>query len=1071
MGVFYIRGPHAEPIRRRAGGALVPGLAIVLWASTFCSAASEKLSSVSFVRDIRPILLDHCYACHGPDAEHLQADLRLDTRQSLFAARESGSVISPGRPDQSVLLSRITDPDEARRMPPADAGPRLPPDQVALVRRWVEQQAPWETHWAFSARRQPQPAHVRDRRWARSVLDTFVLSQLQERDMVPSPEADRRTLIRRVSLDLTGLPPTPGQVAAFLADTSPASYHRLVDRLLASPRYGERMAAVWLDAARYADTYGYQDDGERAMWRWRDWVIDAFNANMPFDRFTTEQLAGDLLPNASFDQHLATGFHRNHRANSEGGAIAEEFRVESVADRVDTTATVWLGMTMICSRCHDHKYDPIRQEEFYQFFAFFNNVPEDGRARKHGNTPPLMVAPTRAQRTRLRQIEEQIEALHGLFQQQQDAIHRAQTTWENNSAENNSAGPLPEAHIVARALEAHFPLDGNAVDTKNENCGATFVDGEPSFGGGRVLQSARFDGRRFISAGDVADFGDDDKFTLAAWIRPHQNCSGSILSRMEDVPRGEGYNWLARDGHVRLHLVEQWLDDAIRVQTRRALSPNRWTHVAVSYDGSQLAQGIRIYFDGVLQDMDVEIDSLFQSFGTNEPLRIGAGGGSRGRFRGALDDIRVYGDVLSSLEVGLLAVPESLTEILGRPASDRTPWQACKLQHYYLQHHPPPVIADLLQRIEMFTRRRKKLEQQLPTVMVMKQRDPPRPTYVLQRGQYDAPGKQVAADVPRIFPPLPPGAPRNRLGLARWLVHPGHPLTSRVAVNRWWQMSFGTGLVRTAEDFGTRGELPSHPRLLDWLARELIRSGWNIKALRRRIVTCAVYRQSSRFTPDLRSRDPANRLLARGPRFRLPAEMIRDQALLFGGLLCERLGGPSVKPYQPAGLWHELSAHNYEQDHGSRLYRRSLYTFWKRTVIPPTMAAFDAADRETCAVRESRTNTPLQALTLMNGTCFVEAARAFAQRVLLRPGLTTVERLEASFQRIVGRPPTGSEVQVLGDMYREQLEIFRRRPEAAAALTQVGELPRNRELDIVELAALTAVSSTLLNLDEVVTQH
>jgi len=1026
---------------------------------------------VEFNRDIRPILADRCFACHGPDANRRLSKLRFDVEEAAFADLGGRRAIVPGDPAKSEMIRRITSADPAVRMPLAAAGHPLTDTQVALIRRWIEQGARWQKHWSLLTPRRPPLPEVRRRQWPRNGIDWFVLERLEREGLEPSPEAEPAALLRRLTLDLTGLPPTPAEVDGFLRDPSPDAYEKVVDRLLASPRYGERMAIRWLDAARYADTNGYQSDAERHMWRWRDWVIDAFNRNLPFDRFTVEQIAGDMLPNATREQRIATGFNRNHRGNGEGGIIPEEYAVEYVADRVETTATVWLGLTLGCARCHDHKYDPLTQKEFYQVFAYFNNVPEKGRANKYGNSPPVVQAPTREQQERLAELERDLAAAERHFSALQPELQAAQRAWEKSLAAS-----LPLDWSVSDDLLIHYPLDGDAAPwVAPQRSGKTVTggwqQGEPEYGPGKLGQGAQFDGRRFLDGGDAANFGFYDQFTLAAWIHPTA-ASGAVLTRTQDLPEGDGWGLLLKDGKVQLNLVQRWLDDALRVETADALPLNRWSHVLVSYDASRVAGGVRFYVNGRAQKLKPLLDELNQPFTVKEPLRIGAGGGPENRFRGWIDEVRVYRRALSPEEAAVVAFADSINAIAALSAGARLPAQTDKLRWCYLERFAPEPWRQTWQKLVHLRRERARFLESLPTVMVMQEQETPRDTFLLIRGAYDKPGPKVAPGVPAALPSLPPGALNNRLGFARWLVAPSNPLTARVAVNRSWQMYFGAGLVRTVEDFGSQGDQPSHPELLDWLATEFLGLGWDLKALQKTIVLSASYRQSSRLTPALQQKDPENALLARGPRFRLSPEMVRDQALAAAGLLVEKVGGPSVKPYQPAGLWKELSGgEDYKQDHGENLYRRSLYTFWKRASPPPSMMTFDSAGREACVVREARTNTPLQALTLMNDVTYLEAARALAQRMLSEGGDTPESRIAFAFRLATSRAPTLPERQVLLGSFHNYLDRYRTDPEAARKLLSQGEWKHNPELDAGELAAYAGVGSLILNLDETITKQ
>jgi hypothetical protein len=1023
---------------------------------------------VRFNRDIRPILSDHCFQCHGPDRANRKAKLQLDLEAVALADRGGYHAIVPGRPDQSELITRITAADPRERMPPASTGKKLSAKQIDLLRRWIDQGAKWEKHWAFLPPQRPPLPAVKDARWPRNPIDHFVLARLEQAGLRPSPEAEKTALIRRVTLDLTGLPPTPAEVDAFLTDPSPHAYEKVVDRLLQSPRYGERMALPWLEAARYADTNGYQTDGERFMWRWRDWVIEAINQNMPFDQFTVEQLAGDLLPSPTLEQRIATGFNRNHRGNSEGGVIPEEYAVEYVVDRVDTTFTVWLGLTAGCARCHDHKYDPISQKEFYQLFAYFNNVPERGKAIKYGNSPPMIKAPTREQRRELNLVMAEWLSAGNDFRKLEPTIDALQRQWEKGLLINTMT---PFDWTFTDGLRAWFPLDGDTANVIAPRKPARFKDGQPRYVPGVSNRAAELDGTSYLDAGNVGNFGFFDKFTVSAWVFAKNGRGGTLLSRMADTDRAEGYSVVLEGGKLHVNLVKRWLDDAIRVETASPLPPFEWRHVLVTYDGSRVADGIKVYVDGKRQKLKVNLDDLNQSFKTSEPFRIGAGGGPESRFHGMIEDVRIYDRVVPPEEAEVNAAVHNLTTILGIPAELRTRPQQHKLRAYFLAEHAPLHLKAAHARVRESWKRFEMLDATIPTTMVMEEMPTPRDTHVLIRGEYDKKGEKVQPGLPAALPPLPAGAPNNRLGFARWVVDPANPLTARVVVNRYWQMLFGTGLVKTVEDFGAQGEWPSHPELLDWLATEFVRTGWDVKALLRTIVTSATYRQSSKVTKELLQRDPDNRLLARGPRVRLSAEMIRDQALFVSGLLVEKQGGPSVKPYQPQGLWKDLAGENYVPDKGASLYRRSLYTFWKRTIAPPGLMTFDSAHRESCVVRETRTNTPLQALNLLNDVTYVEAARRLAERVLLEAGPVSEARLTYAFRLVTARTPRPVELQVLRGGLERHLARYRKDPKAAAELLRVGESPRNTRLEVSEWAAWTALAGTLLNLDEVITKE
>lgn len=1004
-------------------------------------------ADVQFNRDIRPILSDHCYQCHGPDKARRKADLRLDTEAGLRAVVKAGDL------KESSLYQKITEADEQTRMPPKKGRP-LNARQIDLLKGWIEQGGKWEKHWAFLPPRKSSPPQIRNpKSETRNAIDAFIVARLEKEDFSQSRQAAKTTLLRRVTLDLTGLPATLEEVEAALGDPSPDWYERAVDRLLASPRFGERLAADWLDAARYADSNGYQSDGERHMWRWRDWVLEALNANMPFDQFTIEQLAGDMLPNATLDQKIATGFNRNHRGNAEGGIVPEEYAVEYVVDRVDTTMAVWQGLTVGCARCHDHKFDPISAKEYYQLFAYFNNVPEKGRAIKFGNSPPMMDAPTREQREQLHKFETHLASAEKLLASFQHDVTSAMERWEKTNPK------VPNWNIT-ESMAKRFDLD--------DEIGLETREGRPNFVDGRLVRAAELDGKRYFEAKEVGGFGFYDKFSLTAWVLPRGK-NGVIVSRVNESLLGDGYMVRLENGKVQFSLTKRWLDDAARVETELPIGVGQWRHLAVTYDGSRAAAGMKIYVDGKLARVKVLLDELNQTFDNTSPFRIGAGGGGEGRFEGLIDEVRLYSRRLETAECEILSVAENLTDILSVPSEKRSAAQTTKLRTYFTRHHAPNFVRLHDYTVRISRQANEELRENVPTVMVMEELPKPRDTFVLLRGQYDKRGEKVTAALPQaLLGKQHPAS--NRLEFARWLVSADNPLTARVTVNRFWQHYFGVGLVKTPEDFGSQGEAPSHPELLDWLAVEFRESGWDVKALHRLIVTSATYRQSSRVTPEHLQRDPANRLLARGPRLRLPAETIRDQALAAAGLLVERVGGPSVKTYQPAGLWEELAGVEYKADQGEALYRRSLYTFWKRTVTPPAMATFDATAREACTVNRARTNTPLQALALLNDVPFVEAARVLAERIA-RETPKADEQITRAFVRLVGRRPTDAEFKILRPGFDRHLAHYRKHPEAAAKLLKIGAAPADAKLDAPTVATLTSTVGLILNLDEVITRE
>ncbi len=1096
-------------------------IAAVVVASEALNGALAADAVVDFNRDVRPILSDACFTCHGPDEDRREGDLRLDTAEGLAREVDGKRVVAAGKPDASELLKRVLSTDPDVRMPPPKSGKPLSEQQVSIIRRWIEQGARWQQHWAFVAPTRPALPAVRQMANVRNPIDAFVIAKLEQQKLAPSAEADPRTLLRRVTFDLTGLPPTLDEQQAFLAECEMSgtngsaeqrqqcvdrAYERLVDRLLASPRYAERMAIRWIDGSRYADTNGYQSDGPRDMWRWRDWVLEAFADNMPFDQFTIEQLAGDLispeyvasdtgtkkLPTYETLRRLtASGFNRNHRGNSEGGIVPEEYQVEYVVDRVDTTFTVWLGLTMGCARCHSHKYDPILQSEYYGVFSFFNNLPEYGRAIKEGNSPPFEIAPTREQFVKLERLLVEQHQRRKNWQDGWSNVLTRMTEWERELVASQKVEQLPE-FTIQDGLIAHFNLDGDIQNAAKATAKTPIVsqttvmnlnapkasklppgwDGATTasqYTNGKLSRAAAFDGQHYIRIGDAAAIGYFDKFSFGAWIHPTDKQSGTIFSKMESEEQGAGYSLdLTRNGTLQVNFVKRWLDDALRVETKAPIPVGEWVHVFVTYDSSRVASGIKIFINGREVEHRSNLDAINQTFAVDEPFRIGAG---QANFKGLIDDVRVYDRHLAADEVAVLAVSTPLRDLVVKPAADRTSTETAKLRRFYLEVTGPESLRAQFKSNAAFDVELQHFIESLPTVMVMSDAQP-KDSHVLVRGAYDRPGQKVAAGVPSCFPPLPTGASRNRLTFAKWLVSSDHPLTARVTVNRFWQNFFGTGLVKTTEDFGAQGERPSHPDLLDWLAREFADNGWDVKRLLKLIVLSHTYRQSSGVSSsDAASADPENRWLARGPRFRLSAEMVRDQALAVSGLMTEHIGGTSVYPYQPEGLWQELATvTEYPQSHGSDLYRRSLYTYWKRTVPPPMMMTFDTAGRETCEVRQTRTNTPLQSLNLLNDVTFLEAARVLAQR-LLREEQSDDARLRRAFELVVCRAPTALESKVLLSSVARYRRAFAAKPAEAQRLIRVGESPAFETARPEELAAWATVCSTLLNLDEAVTKE
>lgn len=1008
-------------------------------------------SELKFNRDIRPILSDNCFQCHGPDQNQRKANLRLDLREVALAKK----AIVPNDPDGSELMKRITHEDPDERMPPLDSGHSLTERERDLLQRWISDGAQYEPHWSFIPLQRPVLPPTTGVAQPQNEIDHFTFARMDGESLRPSPPASRQRLIRRLSFDLTGLPPTLAEIDAFVADNSPLAAGKLVDQLLAREAFGEHMAVSWLDAARYADTNGYNNDTPRYNWRWRDWVIGAFNRNLPFDQFLTEQLAGDLIPENSTDQKLATGFNRNHNVTSEGGIIDEEYRLEYVADRVHTTATVFMALSLRCARCHDHKFDPITQKEYYAFSAFFNQVPETGYHKEHvGNPNPVISAPTRGQRATVQEREAELANLATQIRAHEQLADQRIPAWERRIVGERK----PEKNPIAGLL-VHYPLEKGEVQGKTE-----WVPG-------KIGKALKLDGKSHLDQGDTIKLERDQAFSYGAWVFPSAAKPMNILSRMNSDAAERGFDLTFENGPVSLHLIHHWPANAIKVQTKATVSRNRWTHIFATYDGSSKAAGIRIYFDGLEQALEVQKDALTNTIVADVGFRIGRRTNSI-PFVGMIDEMRIYSRALEPTEVSQLAGEGGLSELLAIDANNRTEEQREIIRSHYLTAEDPKFsIIKGLHAAQ--TAKLAEFKKSLPTAMVMEDQEKPRDTFVLMRGDYAKRGEKVAAGVPAMFPPLPKSAPRNRLAMAHWLTDPKHPLTARVAVNRLWFQMFGNGIVDTLEDFGSQGAWPTHPDLLDWLAVELIESGWDIKAMLKLITTSATYQQSARASPELLKLDPGNRLLARGPRFRMTAEMIRDHALAISGLLHRQLGGESVKPYQPPGLWTEVivaddsySGGAYKQDSGSALYRRGVYTWWKRTCPPPALNTFDAPDREFCTIRRTRTNTPLQALVMLNDPTFVEAARALAGRMMSEAGPTDEARATFAFRLATSRPPKPAELEILATAFRKNRARLAADPDRAPKLLAVGESKSDPAHDATELAAWMTVASMILNLDE-----
>lgn len=1012
---------------------------------------------VDFAREVRPILSDRCFICHGPDAAKREAGLRLDQRPGALQQLASGHTpIVPGKPDQSELLRRLTAHDAEQRMPPADSKLTVSADEIRVLRQWISEGAAYTVHWSFM----PVPEKValpkvREKQWASNELDLFVLAKMEEQGMAPSPPALAEAYLRRLSLVLNGLPPTKAQIEQFVMDGDAT---RAVDEMLQSTRYGERMASDWLDVARYADTYGYQNDVERPVWPWRDWVVRSFNENLSYADFAMWQIAGDLLPDATLDQQMATAFQRLHRQTNEGGSIEEEMRLEYVADRTETFSTAFLGMTIGCARCHDHKFDPVTQREYYELSAFFDNIDESGlysHFTRATPTPALSLA-TDAQSKAEVVAASKVRELEGRLSSLRLERFSAFQTWLEQSSEDDAWLPVGVGRFQFESMESGVVAnEANKAKPGKVGDSPQLVSG---FGAGKAIQ---FDGEDWAKFPGVADFDRHQPFSMAFWLRiPEAYDRAVVLHRsMAWTDAGSrGYELLIEDGELSFALVHFWPGNAIRVRTHDSFPIDQWAHVGLTYDGSSRASGMKVYVNGHAMPVDVVRDQLTRTIrgGGADALTLAQRFRDRGLKGGSIDDLRVFDVELTSYEV------ESLVQ------KEMPPPSKAEGIAIYLRDIDESYRAQAAELV--VARRALGKQRDLQTeIMVMRDMATQRATYVRPRGSYLMKGDRVDPGTPACLPPLSK-TPRNRLALAQWLLDPAHPLTARVAVNRIWQMYFGTGLVASAEDFGSQGSSPTHPKLLDWLARMFMDSGWDMKALHRLIATSATFRQSSSVSPKIRDMDPENRLLARGPRFQLPAEVLRDQVLWASGLLVEKVGGPPVRPYQPPGLWQEKSGAVYHPTKGEGLYRRSLYTYWKRTSPPPAMMLLDASKRDVCVMRRQSTTTPLQALLMLNDPQYVEAARVWAERVTTAGG-DDLKRLGAVFSRLTSRAADAQELAILNAALVEQRELYGADIERAKQTAAIGDREPVADIDVVEVAAWTIVISMLMNFDEVVRQR
>ena len=1031
---------------------------------------AELPETVDFNYHIRPLLSDRCFKCHGPDENTREADFRLDVEEAAFGklkeSPRSRAIVS-GSLRRSEVAHRIVSDDPEYAMPPPESNLSLSDYEVALIRKWIDQGAEWKPHWAFVKPAKLEPSAVKNETWVRNPIDQFVMAQLEREGVAPSPEAERELLLRRVYFDLTGLPPSIEAMDAFLADSSPDAFEQVVDQLLETPAYAERMAMDWMDVARYADSHGYHADGYRMMWPWRDWVIEAFDQNMPYDQFIKLQLAGDLLPDATPDQILATAFNRNHQMTAEGGIVDEEYRLEYVADRTNTTARAFMGLTMECARCHDHKFDPVTQKEYYQLSAFYNNVNEVGMTADDTNAGPMLMLYSDEDKAELATLRDSIASIESRLEQRLMSIEAQKRAYPTDNID------------LSVGLVDHYPLDvvaDNKVANAVRKRTPADASGDIEVVDGPVGKGVRFDyDYDYLSLQKAGLFDRYQPFSIAAWVRPEKTEPYAELFGNAGNKNSywRGYEvYLDSLNRVNARLIHALPHNQITVRTAKGIPLDSWSHVAFTYDGSSKAKGITLFIDGEAEKVEVVFDHLYKSMHPvsgryepiEQPIRVGrsyrAFSGEDGIFKGSFDDLRIYSHALTSLEATkLFELQEDATQKdLSRLAS---------------RHHAKRVdkaYAALFDRLLHYRKLEHELIEPIEEIMVMEEMEKPRATYLLNRGVYDQPKEQVEPGTPETVLAFAEDLPKNRLGLAQWLTSPDNPLTARVTVNRYWQMHFGTGIVATPADMGYQGRLPSHPALLDWLAVSFVESGWDLKALHRLIVTSATYRQSSNPRKDLAERDPENEWLARGPSHRLQAEMIRDNALSASGLLVPRVGGPSAKPYQPEGLWIEKGTFSpillrYEADKGEGLYRRSLYTFVKRTSPPPSMIAFDATDRSECTVQRQATSTPLQSLILLNDPQYVEASRVLAERMQHEGGDAVEDQITLGFRLLTGRHPSEAELIVFKQQMEAETQRFQNESDQAWALLEVGEHERDDSLPLAETAALAVVANTMMNHD------
>jgi hypothetical protein len=1040
-------------------------------------AAYKKLpGKLDYNLHVKPVLSDKCFKCHGPDKAQQKADLRLDLPTVAFASlpkNPSKVAIDPGNPRRSEVFHRILSDDPAYMMPEPSSHLTLSDREKAILIKWIEQGAEYKPHWSFGTPKLPDVPDV-DANWAINPIDRFVLDRLESENLRPAAETDKELLLRRVSLDLTGLPPTLQEIEDFLNDDSPEAYEKQVDRLLNSPHYGEKMAVDWLDLARFADSHGYTVDRLRDMSPYRDWVIRAFNENFPYDKFIHWQLAGDLMPDPSKEMIIATAFNRNHQQNMEGGIIEEEFQTEYVVDRTNTFGDAFLGLSLSCAKCHDHKFDPISQKNYFELFSFFNNVKEAGQISWDDALPgPTLMLPTEEQEKTIRFIENTIAKQ----QQQAEQVKNAATPDFEKWLKSGSYKRLATEEIPADGLVGYYDFDDGTLQNRvnRKQTGVMRQQSgieKPVFEKERGGKTLLMNGDVWLDLKEVGLFRRSEPFSIGIWVNiPAEFTEGVFFHKSiaERLYNFRGYHLYLRDDKLELSMAHTAPSNAITKISKQPVPRGKWIQLTMTYDGSSKASGLALYLDGNEMQMETLMDQLTKDIlfkGNVQPgLQVGAWDRGFGFKEGRTDEVVVYDRMLTPFEIKILA-GQSSWSVYTEKAWNELTGEGPLRDYYYSAAHPQ--MKEMNRALKESRTKLADAAEPVNEIMVMQEMPQRKKAFILERGNYDAPGEEVFPNTPSFILPFPDNLPENRYGLAQWLTHPDHPLTARVAVNRFWQNFFGTGLVKTTEDFGAQGELPSHPQLLDWLAVTFRESGWDVKALNKMIVMSATYRQDSRVSPEVREKDPENRLLSLGPSVRLTAEMIRDNALAASGLIDKQIGGKSVKPYQPDGLWSINNA-TYVPDTGAAVYRRSLYVLVKRSVPNPTLATFDAGSRSYCVVRRQTTNTPLQALVTLNDPTFVEAARVLGEQMAASKNLTAV--ISDTFRKLTGRTPSDQEIQLLAELQRSQLQIFRDDPEQAKGWLNTGQHRISKKGDPLTIAANAVVASTIMNADASLTKR